>query len=200
MLGVFLLLLKANITYTICMKSIKYGIGKNLESELLNMLNTKQPILFYDTFTNTHLPIVPYYPSLYRYSAFDIYNEYTTIELKSRTNAKNTYENNFLDMHKIINNHSIFCFSYNNTHGILNDLQYIQYNKTIFDEFQIQQTKNGCDLYIIPNTTELMSPLCMNTHSNNINIHYTDEYKIQLNNIIALDKTRYISTFGFYSF
>jgi hypothetical protein len=178
----------------------KYLIGKHLENALLELLNTNQPINYFDTFTNTHLPIVPYYASLYRYSPFDIYNDYITIELKTRSNPKNTYDNNLLDLHKIINNHSIFMYSYNNAHGLLEDLQYIQYDKIIFDEFQIQQTNNGCELYIIPNNADRMTSLTLHTHTNDIRIHWTDEYRSQLNSIISLDKTRYISTFGYYAF
>lgn len=181
------------------MKTFKYDTGKQLEIKLLDVLNTKQPINYYDTFTNTHLPIVPYYASLYRYSPFDIYNEYTTIELKTRTNPKTTYENNLLDVHKIINNHSIFMYSYSNVNGILEDVQYIQYDKNVFDGFQIQQTKNGCELYIIPNCAGIMIGLGSSTHTNDVNIHFTDDYRAQLNSIIALDKTRYVSTFGYFA-
>jgi hypothetical protein len=179
----------------------RYNMGKLLETQLLDLLNTKQPFNFYDTYANTELPLVPYYSSLYRYSPFDIYNDYTTFELKSRTLPKTECINNLLDTNKVISNHSIFLFSYNNPVGVFEDLQYIQYNKTIFDSLQIQQTRNGAEIYIIPNYTEGFTalPNDVTTHSHRINIHYTEDYKEQHTMLISVDKTKYISTFGYYS-
>lgn len=177
-----------------------YTIGKKLEHELLNYLNDIQPFRYYDTFNNTDLPICPYYPSLYRYSNFDIYNEYTTFELKSRSNTYNEIYTNILDTNKVISNHSIFCFTYDNKHEILTDLHFIPYNKSIFDTFYIQTTKKGEKLYVIPTTESSFNKLNTHTpHTHQINIHYTDDYKESLTDIIASDKTKYISTFGLYA-
>jgi hypothetical protein len=177
-----------------------YLRAKKLEGNLLDYLNTTQPFKYHDTFNNVDLPITPYYPSMYRYSQFDIYNEYLTIELKSRTNTFDTLHNNILDTNKVINNHSIFCFTYNNQTEILNDLHFIPYDKTIFDTFQIQHTQNNCKLYVIPKTEATFKKLDTTTPlTHTINIHYTDDYKDNLNTIIATDTTKYVSTFGLYA-
>lgn len=177
-----------------------YLTAKKLENQLLNYLNETQPFLFFDTFRQTELPIVPYYPSLYRYSQFDIYNNYLTIELKSRTNLFMDLPSNILDTNKIISNHSIFCFTYNNQTEILNDLHFIPYDPIVFNELKIQQTNNGCKLYVIPKDIPTFNPLNTYTpHTHQINIQYTDDYKDQLCNIISTDKTNYVSTFGLYA-
>lgn len=175
-----------------------YTTGKKLEHELLNYLNETQPFKYYDTFNNTDLPITPYYPSLYRYSSFDIYNDYLTLELKSRSIPYNTQNTNILDTNKVINNHSIFCYTYNNQCELLTDLHFISYDPKLFDTFYIQHTKKGEKLYVIP-STQLTKLDTRTTHTHTININYTDDYKDRLNDIIATDKTKYISTFGLYA-
>ena len=182
------------------MKSANYLLGKKLENQLLEYLNDIQPFLYYDTFNQIELPITPYYPSLYRYSSFDIYNKYITLELKSRTDALINLQNNLLDTSKIINNHSIFLYTYENRLELLNNLHFISYNKNIFDTFTIQSTKNNCNLFIIPKTEYSFTKLNMkNTHSHTININYTDDYKDAHDTIIATDITKYKSTFGIYN-
>jgi|688.fasta_scaffold415453_2 hypothetical protein len=177
----------------------KYSVGKKLEAQLLDYLNTTQPFKYYNTFNNTDLPICPYYPSLYRYSHFDIYNEYLTIELKSRSIPFNAQNTNILDTNKIINNHSIFCYTYNNQSEILTDLHFIPYTKSIFETFYIQTTKNNDNVYVIP-SHELTKLNTITTHTHQININYTEDYKDKLTDLIATDRTNYISTFGFYNF
>jgi hypothetical protein len=171
-----------------------YTTAKKLEQQLLDYLNTYQPFNYFDTFHQTELPSVPYYSSLYRYSQFDIYNEYLTIELKSRSNLFCDLPTNILDTNKVINNHSIFCFTYNNQTEILNDLHYIPYDKSIFDTFYIQHTQNNCKLFVIPKTEATFKKLDTTTPlTHTINIHYTEDYKERLTDIIATDKTKYIS-------
>jgi hypothetical protein len=179
-----------------------YKVGKKLEHELLNYLNDIQPFKYHNTFTNTDLPITPYYPSLYRYSSFDIYNDYLTIELKSRSIPYTTLNTNILDTNKVINNHSIFCYTYNNQYEILNDLHFISYDPKVFDTFYIQYTQKGDKLYVIPTTDPNFTKLNTTTpHTYTININYTDDYKDRLTDIIATDKTNYISkNFFMYTF
>jgi hypothetical protein len=177
-----------------------YLRAKKLEGQLLDYLNTYQIFKYYDTCNNVELPMTPYYPSLYRYSPFDIYNEYLTIELKSRSNLFCDLPTNILDTNKVINNHSIFCFTYNNSTEILNDIHYIPYDKSIFDTFYIQHTQNNCKLFVIPKTEPTFKPLNTYTpYTHQININYTDDYKDKHTDIIATDKTKYLSTFGLYA-
>jgi hypothetical protein len=177
-----------------------YTTAKKLEGQLLDYLNTTQPFKYYDTFNNTDLPITPYYPSLYRYSPFDIYNEYLTIELKSRSNLFCDLPTNILDTNKIINNHSIFCFTYDNKREVLNNLHFIPYEKIVFDTFYIQHTEKGDKLYVIPKDIHTFKKLDTTTpHTHRINIFYTDDYKERLHDIVSTDKTKYISTFGIYA-
>jgi len=177
-----------------------YKIAKKLENQLLDYLNTTQPFKYFDTFNNMDLPMVPYYPSLYRYSQFDLYNEYITLELKSRTEPIEYYTNNLLDTSKIINNHSIFLYTYQNKHEVINDLHFIPYDKNVFDAFYIQNTKNNCELYIIPKTEHTFKKLDTPTpHTHQININYTDDYKDKHTDLIACDISNYKSTFGFYN-
>jgi len=182
--------------------SPQYITAKALENQLLDYLNTYQVFSFYDTYNNQDLPMTPYYPSLYRYSQFDIYNDYLTIELKSRTPQFHELDENILDTNKIISNHSIFCFTYNNKHEVLNNLHFIPYSQSIFNDFKIQYTNNGCKLFVIPKTEPTFKPLNTYTpHSHQINIHYTDAYKERLNDIVSTDKTLYLSkNFGCLSF
>ena len=175
-----------------------YNVGKKLERELLEYLNTTQPFKFFDIQTQTYLPICPYYQSFYRYSSFDIYNNYLTIELKSRSNNYSILNTNILDTNKIINNHSIFCFTYNNQSEILTDLHFINYENEVFDDFYIQICRNGDRVFVIP-TPSLTKLDTKQTHTHQININYTEDYKERLMDIISRDKTNYISTFGLYS-
>ena len=62
---------------------------KNLEYDVLEFLNRVQPFEFFHS--GVRLPISPYMPALYRYSKFDFYNEYITIELKTRTGTLEDY-------------------------------------------------------------------------------------------------------------
>ena len=177
-----------------------YNTAKKLEHELLNYLNTYQPFSYYDTFNNMDLPLCPYHQSLFRYSQFDIYNDYLTIELKSRTQQFNELPTNILDTNKVISNHSIFCFTYDNRTELLNNLHFIPYDPIVFNEFMIQRTQNNCKLFVIPKTEPTFQPLTTTTpHTHKINIYYTDAYKDQLTNIISTDKTNYKSTFGIYA-
>ena len=177
-----------------------YKLGKKLEYQLLNYFNEVQPFNYVDTFNNVELPITPYYPSMYRYSPFDIYNEYLTIELKSRSNQFETLTENILDTNKIISNHSLFCFTYNNKLELLNNLHFIPYDPSVFNEFKIQRTQNNCKLFVIPKNTHTFLKLDTYTpHTHQININYTEDYKQQLNDIIAMDKTKYRLAFGIYA-
>ena len=176
-----------------------YELAKNLEHQLITLLNQYQPFMFYDTHNNTYLPITPYYPSLYKYSQFDVYNQFITLELKSRQYPLDHYVNNLLDTSKILNNTSIFLYTYNNPTNVLTDLHYIQYEKNIFDTFYIQHTKNECKLFIIPKIYETFTRVIPNIHSHVININYTDEYIDKHNDLISTDITKYRSTFGYHA-
>lgn len=173
-----------------------YNIAKKLEFQLLEYLNTNQPLVYWDAFTNIELPIVEYFPSQYKYSKFDIYNEYTTIELKSRSDVFCKEPNNLLDVHKVLSNHSIFMFSHDNSSEVLTDLHFISYDKLVFSKFYIQNTRFNSRLYIIPKTTptyvKLWTPYQTNymgdsTDKHKININYTDEYKSTHIKLIAED-------------
>jgi hypothetical protein len=185
---------------------MEYSLSKQLENELLNYLNMVQPLQYINTITNEPLIVVPYYPSLYKYSKFDIYNAYVTIELKTRSKKIIELQNNILDTCKVLSNHSIFMFSYDNTLKKLNDLNYISYDHTLFDTFELQITKNNDELFVIPiwslNMGYAPYMKSLNTtipQSHKIYINYTNDYKIQLQNIIATDKDKYLKTFGIYA-
>ena len=179
---------------------INYNRAKLLEHELLNYLNMTQPIQYYDVNTQSILPMRIYYPSMYRYSSFDIYNEYTTFELKSRTEPLCALTANLLDTNKVIGNHSIFLYTYNNNTNILNNLHYIPYNPILFDTFTIQTTKKNATLYLIPTDEPTFIKMDMyNTHAHQIVINYTDDYKEQLSKIIANDTIKFYSTFGYHA-
>ena len=183
----------------------RYAIGKANEEKLLTYLNTYQPFEYYNILNNEVLPITPYYPSLYKYSKFDLYNDYITIDLKTRTDNINTTPFNFLDVHKIINNHSIFCFSYENqinsftSSSGLNDLHFINYSSLLFSTFETSMVK-GSDVFYIPKDPTYFLPLdTKKIHSYSIPICYDELYIKQLKYIIAKDKTSYLSQFGFLS-
>jgi hypothetical protein len=76
-----------------------------------------------------------------RYSPFDYNNEGNTIfvELKTRNNAKNKYPTTMLPYSKVkiaeANINKTYYFAFKFTDGIY----YIQYNKNLFDTFEIKE-------------------------------------------------------------
>jgi hypothetical protein len=185
---------------------MEYPLSKQLECQLLNYLNVVQPLQYINTNTNEPMRVVPYYPSLFKYSQFDIYNDYILIELKSRSKKMSELQNNILDTYKVLNNNSIFFFTYDNIIGKLNDLHYITYDAPLFDSFEIQITSQNKELFVIPIWTSdkmvkpYMIPLTTNrTQSHPIYINYSEQYKSQLEDIITTDRAKYLKTFGIYS-
>lgn len=165
----------------------RYATAKTLEKELLFKLNTYQPFTYFDIHNEVELPVCEYFPSMHKYTKFDFYNNYITLELKSRKDQFKINCTNLLDTHKIINNHSIFLFSYSNITTKLNDLHFIAYEPDLFETFYIR-TYNMDTLFVIPhnNTIRLDS---LNSH--NIMIRYTEEYKDKLTELIEMDNYNY---------
>lgn len=165
----------------------RYAIAKTLEKQMLFKLNTYQPFTYFDIQNEVELPSCAYFQSKHKYTKFDFYNNYITLELKSRTNPFMVGCTNLLDTHKIINNHSIFLFTYLNASHKLNEMHFIEYKPDLFETFYIRQY--GIDnLFVIPseNTIRLDS-----LDSHNIMIRYTEEYKDKLNELIEMDNYNY---------
>jgi len=180
-----------------------YNKFKELEYKMLFFLNNKQPIEYFNTQTNSFLPISPYYLSLCKYSKFDISNEYITIELKTRKHPIEFYNDdpisNTLSVDKIISNHSIFMFSYDFQTQNLNNISFINYDRAHFEQFQITPSKYG-DLFVIPRHNLIEISETGQPHSHRININYTEHYKEFHLNLLKKDKEAYINNFGFYNF
>ena len=165
----------------------RYKTAKTLEKQMLFRLNNEQPFTYFDIQNEVELPICEYFQSKHKYTKFDFYNNYITLELKSRSDPFKIGCTNLLDTHKIINNHSIFLFSYLNASHKLNEMHFITYEPTLFETFYIRQYKLDT-LFIIPheNTIRLNS---LNSH--NIMIRYTEEYQDKLNELIEMDTYNY---------
>ena len=176
------------------------------EYSLVDYLNAVQPFVYINTSNNNQvLPITPYYKTLYKYSSFDAYNDYITLELKTSKNDIQSDWCSFLTTSKIINNHSIFVFSFENKLQPLKDIHFVNYTKDVFDIFEIS-TVNKQETFLIPkfNSDGSFVDYYNNldtqiTCSIPINIDYTPEYISNLTRLIEKDKYLYLRQFGYHS-
>lgn len=183
------------------MKPIIMKSVKKLEYDTLEFLNRVQPFEYFNN--GIRLPISPYKPALHRYTKFDFYNDYITIELKTRTGTLEDYNgisnDNTLNVHKIISNHSIFMFSYENKTNVLNNLSFINYNHSIFDAFKVSDTRYG-QLFVIPQQFITVFEEFVEPQSCRINLDYSTEYIQHHAKLIEHDRFAYITNFGYYNF
>ena len=183
------------------MKPVIMKSVKKLEYDTLEFLNRIQPFEFF--YNGIRLPISPYKPVLHRYTKFDFYNDYITVELKTRTGTLEDYNgisnDNTLNVHKIIAVHSIFLFSYENKTNMLNNLSFINYNHSIFDTFKVSETKYG-QLFVIPQQFITVFNEFVEPQSVCINLDYSLEYIQHHEKLIEQDMFAYITNFGYYNF